>query len=405
MIRRRLFIVLGLVLVLAQGTWAQNATSSPSSRFGYGELNDNIPVAYRAMGGVSTGMRSNHYINPSQPASYTACDTTSFLFDVAVGVQWSNYRDALGEGNRVNGNLQYVTAAFPIYKQWIAFSAGVMPYSSMGYSFQSNDTKGGYPYSVTYAGQGGISQAYGGLSFNICNWFALGANVYYMFGQEANTTLLSFEETKATGTQMYKQMTVNSWRFRYGAQFFHTFADKHTIVLGATFENRAKLKSEYLQYELMTEDSVSKQDKGFELPMTYSVGVSYAFAERLTVAVDYSFQGWRDVNYFGVKGSLTDRYRLSVGAEYRHNPMGRNYAQRMYWRAGASVIRSYVGTNNRPDFTVSAGFGLPLRTTMSMVNVELEYQRRNSMANIVENCLMLTIDAAINENWFFKRRL
>ena len=52
------YVLIGLLLIGGVGqSVAQNATSSPSSRFGLGELNDNIPGTFRAMGGVSTGMR------------------------------------------------------------------------------------------------------------------------------------------------------------------------------------------------------------------------------------------------------------------------------------------------------------------------------------------------------------
>ena len=113
---------------MAVGAWAQNATSSPSSRFGYGELNDNLPTAYRAMGGVGLGMRSNKAINPAQPASYTACDSMTFMFDIAGSFLYTNYGDSYGERNRLNGNLEYVTMQFPLWRQHIAFSAGVTPY-------------------------------------------------------------------------------------------------------------------------------------------------------------------------------------------------------------------------------------------------------------------------------------
>ena len=80
------YIVLVVAMMMVAGAWAQNATSSPSSRFGYGELNSNLPNAYRAMGGVGVGMRSNKAINPAQPASYTACDSMTFMFDICF--QW-----------------------------------------------------------------------------------------------------------------------------------------------------------------------------------------------------------------------------------------------------------------------------------------------------------------------------
>ena len=130
-------IVASLMVV---GVWAQNATSSPSSRFGYGELNNNLPAAYRAMGGLGIGMRSNRAINPSQPASYTACDSLTFMFDLAGSFLYTNYGDSYGQNNKFNGNLEYITMQFPLWHKHIAMSLGVTPYSAMGYSFAIADS-------------------------------------------------------------------------------------------------------------------------------------------------------------------------------------------------------------------------------------------------------------------------
>ena len=114
------YILLQFAIMIVTSICAQNATSSPSSRFGYGELNNNLPGAYRAMGGLGLGMRSNKVINPAQPASYTACDSMTFMFDVAGSFLYTNYGDAYGERNKVNGNLEYLTMQFPIWRQHIA---------------------------------------------------------------------------------------------------------------------------------------------------------------------------------------------------------------------------------------------------------------------------------------------
>ena len=154
---------------------AQNMTSSPYSRYAYGDLNENVPTGYRAMGGIGFGMRNNRAINPAQPASYTSCDTLTFMFDVAASANWSHYRDAGGVKNKANGNLEYVTMQFPLYKQWIAMSLGLQPFSSVGYNIQMRDSiPGTAHYSKVFYGDGNISQVYGGLSFNILNWFAVG---------------------------------------------------------------------------------------------------------------------------------------------------------------------------------------------------------------------------------------
>jgi hypothetical protein len=54
---KRLTVILQCLffLLLSAAGYAQNATSSPSSRFGYGEMNENIPTAFRGMGGVAAG--------------------------------------------------------------------------------------------------------------------------------------------------------------------------------------------------------------------------------------------------------------------------------------------------------------------------------------------------------------
>lgn len=384
---------------------AQNATSSPSSRYGYGEMNDNVPVAYRGMGGMTAGLRRGSVINPSQPASFTACDSVTFMFDLAASGLYTNYADNNGSRNRINGNLEFVTLQFPIWKQHIAFSAGVVPFSAVGYDFTLKGTEGGYDYTLTYQGEGGITNVYAGLSFNLFNWVALGANAYYMFGDATNAVTLAFSDANLNGTVMYQNMNVRSFRFRYGAQLFHTFADRHNVVLGAVVENKQNLRGQFVQYELATLDSIRVQESGFQTPLYYSVGGSYCFDDRLLVAAEYSNQLWSEAQYFGLTNILSNRSRYAFGCEYRHNKQSRHYGQRMFWRVGVAVQDSYTQTNNNKDFTVTAGMGFPLRTSATLFNVALEYNHRRSAAPIVENSLRLTLNVAVAENWFFKRKL
>ena len=398
-----LLVFSGLVPFVALN--AQNSTSSPSSRFGYGEMNENIPTAYRGMGGAFSGLRQRSVVNPSQPASYTVCDSVTFMFDLAASAMWTRYADLNGHRNRPNGNLDFVTLQFPIWKQHIAFSAGVMPYTSVGYDFALSGNAGGYDYQVSYQGEGGITNVYGGLSFNILDWVALGANAYYMFGDATNIIALSFTDNALQGSTMYQNMRINSFRFRYGAQLFHTFADRHRIVLGAVVENKQPLRGEFVQYELNTLDSVLVQNSGFQIPLFYSVGASYCFDERLLLAFDYSIQNWKDAKYFGMTDVLCNRSRYAFGAEYRHNRMSRRYSERMFWRVGATVMDSYVQAGAKKDFAISVGMGFPLRTTETLFNLSLEYNRRHSASSLVEDNLKLTVNIAVAENWFFKRKL
>ncbi|MBQ2520342.1 MAG: hypothetical protein II540_03535 [Paludibacteraceae bacterium] len=387
---------------------AQNMTSSPFSRYAYGDLNENVPTGYRAMGGVGFGMRNNRAINPAQPASYTACDTLTFMFDIAASANWSRYRDAGGMKNKGNGNLEYVTMQFPLYKRWVAMSVGLLPYSSVGYNIDVSDSTAGgsYHYNALYTGEGNISQVYGGLSFNVCNWLALGANVYYMWGELSHMRMLSFDESNVNSTIQYENLSVSNVRFRAGAQLFHTFGD-HTINLGAIYEHQMKLNSELLVFETQG-DTVYVFTDGWQLPMAWGVGGSYNWANRLTVAFDFERQCMASALYGGDPGymsGLQDRNRYAFGVEYRHNPVGRNYAERILWRADINVQDEYLAMIGSKKVTASIGFGFPLYTVGTVINTTIEYTHRGSPAGLDENALRLTIGASIAENWFFKRRL
>ena len=388
---------------------AQNMTSSPYSRFAYGDLNENVPTGYRAMGGVGFGMRNNRAINPSQPASYTSCDSLTFMMDVAASVNWSRYNDASGMRNKANGNLEYLTIQIPLYKQWIAMSVGLLPYSSVGYNIAVSDSiNSDYHYTKSYYGDGNISEVYGGLSFNVCNWFALGANVNYMWGDLSRIRALTFEESALHTTIQDAILSVSSVRFRYGAQFFHTFGN-HTFNLGAIFENKMKLHNDFYAVETQTEDTIPVYEGLFELPMVWGVGASYNWANRLTLAFDFERQCMASALFNGTiadEGSLQDHNRYAFGVEYRHNPQGRKYAERMLWRAGVSVQDEYLTSIGAKKITASIGIGFPLWTIGTIINTTIEYSHRGSPATgLVDNSLRFTIGASIAEPWFMKRKL
>lgn len=391
-----------ILAVLALGVGAQNMTSSPYSRFAYGDLGDYAPNTYRGMGGVGIGMRTNKAINPMQPASYTGCDSLSFMFDLAGSVLWTHFTDASGKRNRFNGNLEYISLQVPIWRRYIAASAGVMPYSSVGYSFALADSIGSdYHYNSAYAGEGGITEVYGGLSFNIMDWFAVGANVYYMFGEVSNYVALTFDEADMTSVMHYRLLRVNSVRTRVGAQFFHNF-ENHAFTVGAIWEPKLPLKGNYAVIETTWLDTIQQGGAEMQVPMQWGVGASYTWQQRLTVAFDYTYQDWSNVKLFNTD-YLRSRSIYAIGAEYRHNPMGRNYVDRMFWRLGAKLTDPYQRSVQGKELKLSMGIGFPLRNAATVFNATVEYGHRGVV--LKENYVKLTINAAINENWFFKRKL
>lgn len=405
MVRIKRLILLCAGMLFASLVSSQNNTSSPFSIYGLGEINDNVPNTYRAMGGVGIGLRNRKVINPSQPASFTACDSLTFMFDLAADLLWTGYGDDIGRKNKVNGNLEYITLQFPLYKRYVAFSAGLMPFSSVGYNITMVDSiNSDYHYATNFYGNGGISEVYGGLSVNLFDWVALGANVYYMFGDVTISRSVSFTETNVNAVIQASETSFSTVRFREGLQFFHTFG-KHNFVIGGIFENRRTLKSDYIVAESTQLDTVWVAEDIAQAPMMFGVGASYTWDKRLTIGFDFSRSYWSQIKSFAQMETLRDRNKYAFGMEYRHNPIGRNYAERMFWRVGCNLSDSYVTKVRRPDYMVSFGMGFPLRNAGTVFNVTFEYGHRGPAASLEENYVRMTLNASIAENWFFKRRL
>lgn len=408
----RKFVTILTLLLIVGCVSAQNQTSSPFSRYAYGMLDNNVPNTYRALGSVGVGMRNRKVICSTQPASYTACDSMTFMFDVAASVGWDRYEDYAGKRNRAIGNLEYVSMQFPIWRQHIAMAAGVMPFSSVGYEIDRIDSTSlpDYDAIYSYMGEGGISQVFVGLSFNICDWVALGANMYYMFGDVTNARSVSFAQASLTSVSQVSYMKVNSFRFRYGLQVFHTFGD-HTFTIGGIFENKQRLQSTYDVLETSLLDTMttypnSEHPNPFEMPMVYGGGVSYSWANRVTVAFDYSRECMSKARYFDEIGLLSDHSRYALGVEYRHNPLSQRYVDHVMWRAGLNIADNYAPQlKNIKNVTASIGVGLPLRNIGTVFNASVEYTHSGTKTFLEENTIRLTLNASICENWFFKRRL
>ena len=122
----------------------------------------------------------------------------------------------------------------------------------------------------------------------------------------------------------------------------------------------------------------------------------------MTLAFDYTYQAWADAKTYAGQ-SLRSRALYAFGLEYRHNPYGRNYVERISWRLGAKLTDPYQQNVQGKDFKLSLGVGFPLRNAATVFNATVEYGHRGSM--LKEDYMKLTINAAINENWFFKRKL
>ncbi|MFW5758323.1 MAG: hypothetical protein ACOCYO_06545, partial [Bacteroidota bacterium] len=111
----------------------------------------------------------------------------------------------------------------------------------------------------------------------------------------------------------------------------------------------------------------------------------------------------------GTTSNLNDsrQYRLGVV----HNPQVETYSgffSRLEYRAGIRYGESFLNVQNSAfdEFGISFGFSIPVRRSLSALNMGFEYSQRTpaNESLITENFFRFNIGININERWFVKRK-
>lgn len=399
---------------------AQNNTNSPYTRYGFGQLTDPGSGNSKAMGGVAYGLRDNLQVNFANPASYSCVDSLTFIFDGGLGLQNTNFSNGEVKMNAHNSSVDYITMQFRASK-WCGVSLGLLPYSNVGYNFsnyQKNEADSQNSTLVTYLGEGGLHQVYIGAGFKLMKNLSVGANISYLWGDIARERTQSFPANpSADGLTTTTNVSIESYKLDLGLQYTQKLSDKRMLTLGAVFSPGHDMANQtYIQDVLSSgvgsANSVTLRDTAtiFALPTTIGVGLAYKYDNRLTIAADFMTQNWSKAKYMGEDNVMCNRTRISVGAEYQPNPLGRSYFSVIKYRIGAHYSKPYYkidGVDAAKEYGVSFGFGLPVATSRSLVSLTAQYVRTSGKMNsfLNENTLRICIGVTFNERWFFKSKV
>ena len=118
------------------GASAQNGVNSPYSRYGFGMLSDRSMGFNKGMSGVAQGFRDGQSVNLQNPASYSAVDSMTALFDFGLTLQNGNYKMGNVQKNIRNTSIDYFAMHFRAAKN-VGVAAGILPVSNIKYNFSS----------------------------------------------------------------------------------------------------------------------------------------------------------------------------------------------------------------------------------------------------------------------------
>jgi hypothetical protein len=400
-------------LLLIVGSLSAQNTNSLYSQYAFGSLETPAFGKSRAMGGIGIGLRDNGQINPANPASYSAVDTTNFLFDFGVSAQLTRLKEGSTVQYNPNGYLDYVGMKFALKPHW-GVAMGLMPFTKVGYSYSIEEenafeTETNIVTDVkSFSGSGGLNALFLGTSFNLCKGLSLGANLKYIFGANTNTRTVTYDDDLYNTAYFYHYLFSKTIGYDLGLQYEHQVGKKGSLVVGAVFSQYAPFEARSYDVEISADTLETRKGYNYALPQSLGLGLSYNWDHRLTVGLDYQQQLWSDCEYQSVSDSLKNNTRVAFGLEYLPSLLADHYFQAVRYRAGFNYTDTYLkAPGHLKNVGLTFGFGLPLRAQKSMLNIGFEVGKViiPNASFISETYYKVSLDMSFNELWFFKRNL
>lgn len=412
-----------IILFLSIDVYGQSNTTSPYSAFGLGLLRGDQLPQFRAMGGISTGVRTlggYSNINVANPASYSAIRLTTF--DVGLYANRSILQRNGQEEASGNFALNHINFAMPVTRT-SAFSFGLMPFSDMGYNFSTPTSIDTTSASTVYSGEGGLHKAYLGYGVQLGSHFSVGANVSYLFGRLSNIGgIILTDDPSALSTRIENKRDINGLSYDFGAQFHTNLGPQTLLTIGYTNNIGSPLNS--TASDVVTRRSpsgaladtisfIEDNDYSITMPMRQRLGFSLNKANKWLVGADVHYDHWADYRDREETAPFNNSYGFALGGQWTPNINSIRYLSVVDYRLGLRYDKSYLNLNNTDinDRAISFGVGLPIAakagiTSFYKINLTAEIGQRGSLANnlVRENYFNFNLSFLLNDRWFTRFR-
>ncbi len=425
---RKVFVAT-LMLLCVTTAFAQSGTNSPYSQYGLGQLSEQTSGFNRGMNGLGLGFREHNQVNYINPASYSSIDSLTFIFDVGLSGQVTNFKENTQKVNANNADFEYAVAGFRAFKH-LGVSFGIIPYTNVGYNYAISDYLDDTrttTYTNTYSGSGGLHEIYFGAGWEIFKGFSIGANIAYIWGDITRSVINSYSDSYVNTLSKYYNSETNSYKLDLGLQYSLNLNKKNTLTIGVTYNLGHKLNSDPECLVISNNPSTGVADttsfsvkNGLEIPTSFSAGFALNHNNKLKVGADFNYQKWGSImfpvynvvndvpSYELTDNYYTDRYKVTVGGEFCNNEMGRKFLDRIRFRLGASYSTSYYKVNGMDgpgEVSISAGFGIPIINSYnnrSILNISGQWVHASAKDMLTENTFRINIGITFNERWFMK---
>jgi len=425
---KRINIAAILLLVFGFGAQAQVTTSSPYSRYGFGNLKGSLLPQLRAMGGISTAVNKVggfNYINMQNPASYAGVTLTTIDIGMSAGL------DNLSKGSlsqtSFNATFSHLAFAIPVSKR-SAISFGILPYSDLGYSYKNTVKVDTLSVDQRYEGEGGLTKAYFGYGRRFGDHLRIGGNVEYIFGNLLTTRATEYTAAGAINAKLQNKNSVGGFNYSYGIQYDFNVG-KALVTLGYSGSSAGKVNSTQSFYAtqytrdasgventaLDTLSAITSAKSNLTLPMSHNFGISIQRSEKWMIGADVRMSKWTDVSINGVNQGLQNSYGGSIGGQWTPDYTSfNNYFKRVDYRLGFNYDKTYIKIGNQDikQLGASLGFGFPLPSANQgsifyKINFTTEVGQRGTVADnlVKEKFVNFHLGFTLNDSWFRRYRV
>jgi len=419
MLKKQIIVVFLLCVANMQLAVGQ-ATHSPYSSIGVGDIVEPYLPAHAGMGGLGISNGSPWYLNSVNPAllHYNAFSAFSATL---VGESKSINQEGFDTYSAGSGSLRNLAMSFPLKAGKVSTAIGLMPLTSVNYNYSYLASMSGASDTTinTNSGEGGYNQMYLATGINVFKGLSIGLKGIYVFGA-TKKEYSSYAPTLSTPnyTPVYfDRSSAKDFAFGAGLSYRQKLGENLHLNLGFTYDHEMSLKTERLvrveqrtgSTGILFADTLKNNvEEILQLPAKYGFGVSLTSLGKWLVGVDYIMQDW--TNYVGPAtniGTLTNREKYIVGVEFTPDANSvSNYLSRVTYRAGFNFEKTPYVVNQQQinDFGINFGWSLPLPKNYSSIDFGFEFGNRGTVSDflIKENYIKMHFGVSFNDRWFVR---
>ncbi len=403
----------------------QKDVNSPYSRYNIGMLEPAGSFRNLGMGGIEAALRDNTSVSISNPASYSAIDTTSFIFDFGIDYSMNYLNDGTSKFSSDDINFDHLIMSFPLAKGFGA-TIGVVPLSNNYYKVSGSVQEGDPDYNSSvgayttfHGGSGSFYKFFLGTGLKINKNFSLGVNMTVLTGELKRVNQIDFSDAYYVyNDNSTEKLGLNGVNFDYGIQYTASLKNNHFFNAGISLASSHNYNSNYnllsIRYaSLGAADTISYTSSKADafIPGTLRAGISFGKKNKFMAGFDYIETKWSQSKIPGSEAYAADTKSYLAGFEYIPDKFSNySFINRLEFRAGGHYADNYVIINGEQvkEYGVSAGIGIPMRRTYSKTNIFFDYTKRTgpSAQNLhTENYFTFGISLNLYDPyWFIKKK-